>query len=76
MSPAHTYVRDKDQASTNLGTVPQPTIFKDYLAMYQSATDPEEAARRAQALLPADFDGANSRSYALAWIYTSADASL
>jgi hypothetical protein len=47
-----------------------PTKFKDYLAMYQAAFDRPAALKTAESLAEADLDGANSRSYMLAWIYS------
>jgi endoglucanase Acf2 len=72
LSPAHQYVLDDTRKTeTNVATVSTPTLFKDYYAMYMAKTNPKEAARILEGLAAKDIDGANSKAYALAWIYTT-----
>lgn len=74
LSPAHTYtIQNTKSITTNLATVgSEPTLFRDYLAMYEAGSDPHAAITALQALQSPDFDSANSKTYALAWTYAQA----
>lgn len=71
-NPAAGYLgSDKSHVQLNLAAVgPNPSKFKDYVAMYQVFTDPKGALAAAATLGDTDLDGANSRSYLYAWLLT------
>jgi endo-1,3(4)-beta-glucanase len=76
LNPGATYLTDdvararqNYEAMVNEGGG-SPVMFRDYLAMYQAAFDRQAALRTAESLADTDIDGANSRSYMLAWIYS------
>jgi endo-1,3(4)-beta-glucanase len=76
MSPASDYLAvDKARILQNLANLRtetgQPTSkFKDYIAMYKALADPKGALVDASYIGDADIDGANSRSYLYAWLFT------
>ncbi len=47
-----------------------PTLFKDYLAMYQAFYDVSGAQKIINQLTLRDIDSANSKSYMEAWLFT------
>ena len=75
LSPGHAYVLNNASGiRADLATVnSNPTLFKDYIAMYDTRLNPEQSIQTIESLQPADFDSANSKTYALAWIYTQRD---
>ena len=76
MNPAADYLSaNKTRVSENIAQVTRetgqaPSKFKDYIIMYKAFADPQAALTEARALGDADIDGANSRSYLFAWLYT------
>lgn len=73
-SPGSAYLgSDKERARLNMMSEKElrnPTMFKDYLAMYVARYDISEARRMVDALKPSDIDGANSRSFMEAFLMT------
>jgi hypothetical protein len=47
-----------------------PTMFKDYLALYSAFYDRAGAEQKILSLAPEDIDGANSKSFMEAWLLT------
>ncbi|MCA9365195.1 MAG: hypothetical protein KC736_04845, partial [Candidatus Moranbacteria bacterium] len=74
ISPASLYLGDdlgrvRENFASDM-SLQNPTLFKDYLVMYQALYDIDSARLKAQLLLPEDIDGANSRSAIEAWLIT------
>ena len=76
MGPASTYLQAdrarilQNIAQLNRETGQAPSKFKDYIVMYKALADPQGALADATTIGDADIDGANSRSYLYAWLYT------
>ncbi|MDD5083668.1 MAG: glycosyl hydrolase [Candidatus Moranbacteria bacterium] len=75
ISPGSLYLgQDTKRVQENMLSEPEfrnPTMFKDYLAMYSAFYDSDGARRQIQSLKPEDIDGANSKSFMEAWLMTS-----
>lgn len=76
ISPASAYLgTDIESVRANLQSekvFAYPTMFKDYIALYSAFIDAPRALQRVQNLRSSDIDGANTKSFMMAWIFSLA----